>query len=126
MPELVSIITPMYNSQRFIKSTIKSVQAQTYENWEMIIVDDGSADGSIDIANAFVENDERIQLIILQQNQGPAMARNKGIQVASGRYIAFLDSDDLWMPEKLEKQLDGVLLRAGLLKSRTQRQKVAA
>ena len=105
MPELVSIITPMYNSQRFIKSAIKSVQAQTYQNWEMIIVDDGSADGSVDITKAFVENDERIRLIILQNNRGPAVARNEGIKVACGRYIAFLDSDDLWLPEKLEKQL---------------------
>lgn len=106
MKDLVSIITPTYNSQRFIESTIKSVQKQTYQYWEMIIIDDGSTDGSINIIRSFVENDDRIKLIILHSNNGPAIARNKGIQLACGRYIAFLDSDDLWYPNKLKKQIE--------------------
>jgi len=106
MPELISIITPTYNSQRFIESAIKSVLAQTYKNWEMIIIDDASTDGSYEIIKSFSTKDERIQFIKLDLNQGSAFARNKGIKEASGRYISFLDSDDLWMPEKLEKQLE--------------------
>jgi len=105
MPELVSIITPIYNSEKFIESAIKSVQDQTYPYWEMILIDDGSTDGSINLVRTFLDNDERIQLISLQENQGPAMARNEGIKMARGRYIAFLDSDDLWLPVKLDKQL---------------------
>ena len=106
MSGLVSIITPMYNSERFIEPTIKSVQHQTYQNWEMIIVDDASTDGSYEIIKSFSIKDERIRVIKLDFQQGPAVARNKGIKKASGRYIAFLDSDDLWMPEKLKKQLE--------------------
>jgi len=105
MPEFVSIITPIYNSGKYIECAIKSVQHQTYPYWEMILIDDGSTDGSIDLVRTFLDNDERIQLISLQKNQGPAKARNEGIKMACGRYIAFLDSDDLWLPEKLEKQL---------------------
>ena len=106
MSILVSIITPMYNSGKFIESTIKSVQEQTYQDWEMIIIDDGSTDGSINLVRTILDNDKRIQLISLQENQGPAKARNEGIKMACGRYIAFLDSDDLWHEEKLYKQLN--------------------
>lgn len=105
MSILVSIITPMYNSGKFIESTIKSVQEQTYQNWEMIIIDDASSDGSAKIAESFATKDERIKLIKLDSNKGPAVARNRGIKEAAGRYIAFLDSDDLWHEEKLYKQL---------------------
>ena len=99
MTDLVSIITPMYNSQKFIEATIISVQNQTYQNWEMIIIDDASNDRSVEIVKSYEKNDERIQLIIMQNNYGPAVARNKGISVSNGRYIAFLDSDDLWLNE---------------------------
>ena len=106
MQELISIITPMYNSNDFVGNTINSVLAQTYQNWELIIIDDASNDGSVKIAESFAVKDERIKLIKLDANKGPAAARNKGIKEASGRYIAFLDSDDLWYEEKLNKQLN--------------------
>ncbi len=103
--KLVSVITPLYNSANFISHTIESVLNQTYENWEMIIIDDNSTDDSVNIVEEYVKRDDRIRLIKLKKNSGPAIARNKGIKEARGRYIAFLDADDLWLPEKLEKQL---------------------
>lgn len=102
--ELVSVITPNYNSEKYISETIQSVIRQTYQQWELIIVDDGSADNSLSIINDYL-SDPRIKLYRQPFNQGPVAARNKGIEMASGRYIAFLDSDDAWAPEKLEKQL---------------------
>lgn len=102
---LVSIITPSFNSEKFISDTIKSVQNQTYQNWEMIIVDDGSNDRTVSIINEFL-HDNRIQLHQLHQNSGTGVARNKAISLVKGRYIAFLDSDDLWKPEKLQKQIE--------------------
>jgi glycosyltransferase involved in cell wall biosynthesis len=105
MNNLVSIITPSYKSFRFISQTIESVLAQTYQNWEMIIVDDVSPDNSNEIIEEYSKKDSRIKLIKLEQNSGPAVARNRAIEEAQGRYIAFLDADDLWKPEKLEKQL---------------------
>ncbi len=102
---LVSIITPSYNSSSLIPETIESVLAQSEINWEMIIVDDCSTDSSVEIIQSFAEYDSRIKLIQLTENSGAAVARNKGIKAAKGRYIAFLDSDDAWSPEKLEKQL---------------------
>ncbi|BAI79877.1 glycosyl transferase [Deferribacter desulfuricans SSM1] len=103
---LISIITPSYNSEKFISETIKSVLTQTYQYWEMIIVDDCSPDNSNKIIEKFCRKDNRIKLIKLERNSGPAIARNRGIQEARGRYIAFLDADDLWKPDKLEKQLN--------------------
>ncbi|GAA0861352.1 glycosyltransferase family 2 protein [Paraclostridium tenue] len=103
--KLVSIITPVYNASSFIKETIQSVQAQTYENWEMILVDDCSKDNSCEIISKFVEDDSRIRYIRLEQNSGAAVARNTAIKNAKGRYIAFLDSDDIWYKSKLEKQI---------------------
>jgi len=105
MDNLVSIITPNYNSEKFISETIDSVIAQTYQNWEMIIIDDVSTDNSIDIIHKYIKNDTRIQLIRLSNNSGAAVARNKGIEKAKGKFIAFVDSDDLWSPFKLETQL---------------------
>jgi teichuronic acid biosynthesis glycosyltransferase TuaG len=102
--DLISIITPCYNSSEFISFAIESVLAQTYQTWEMIIVDDHSTDNSIQIINNYIQNDGRIKLIELKDRNGPAMARNMAIAAAAGRYIAFLDSDDIWLPEKLEKQ----------------------
>lgn len=103
--ELVSIITPCYNASEFIGQTIESVLAQTYQNFEMIIIDDCSTDNSIDVISKYIRKDNRIKLIKLKNNSGSAVARNIGIKEAKGRYIAFLDSDDLWVPEKLIKQI---------------------
>lgn len=102
---LVSIITPSYNSLTFIRETIESVQAQSYPHWEMIIVDDKSKDDSIHVIKQYVKNDQRIKLISLTQNSGAARARNAAIKMATGNYLAFLDSDDLWLPTKLEEQI---------------------
>lgn len=101
----VSVITPAYNAARFIRDTIESVQSQTYNSWEMIIVDDCSSDNTCDIVEEKARHDNRIRLIRQTENGGPARARNSALKAATGRYIAFLDSDDLWLPEKLERQL---------------------
>jgi len=106
MKPRVSIITPVFNSEKFIAEAIHSVQNQTFQDWEMIIVDDCSSDKTVAIINAFVATDNRIQLFRLEKNSGAGIARNTALQKASGKYIAFLDSDDLWLPEKLQKQLD--------------------
>lgn len=103
--ELISIIVPVYNSEKFIKDTIKTVEEQTYENWELLLVNDCSTDNSKKIIEKYEKKDKRIKLIDLEQNSGAAIARNTGIDRANGKYIAFLDSDDLWEKEKLEKQI---------------------
>ena len=108
----VSIITPLYNSERYIAQTIASVKSQTYPNWEMLIVDDCSADKGYQIATGFSKKDERIKLFKLTQNSGAGFARNKGIENADGDFIAFLDSDDIWHPDKLSKQIN-YMLRTG-------------
>lgn len=105
MNELVSIITPSYKSEKFIKKTIESVILQTYQNWEMLIVDDCSPDNSNKIIENYVSKDCRIKIIKLNNSSGPAIARNKAIENAKGRFIAFLDADDVWLPQKLEKQI---------------------
>lgn len=102
---LVSIITPSYNSSKYISQTIESVLAQTYQDWEMIIVDDKSIDNSVEIIKKYLSQDNRIKLHILENNSGASIARNTAIDFAQGRFIAFLDSDDLWLPQKLEKQI---------------------
>lgn len=104
--ELVSIITPSYNCEKFIGKTILSVISQTYEKWEMIIVDDLSTDNTTSIVKEMIAKDSRIKLIIQKKNGGAAIARNVAIKNSTGRYIAFLDSDDLWFPDKLERQLE--------------------
>ena len=106
MSALVSIITPSYNSAKFIAETIQSVQNQTYQNWEMIIVDDGSSDETEKVVLSIIQNDNRIQFHKLSQNSGAGIARNFGIERSAGRYIAFIDSDDIWKPQKLENQID--------------------
>lgn len=105
MKEKVSIITPVHNSERFLESCLKSVSAQTYGHWEHILVDDRSKDGSAEIIKAYARKDSRIKYIGLEVNSGAGVARNTAIRAASGDYIAFLDSDDLWCPTKLEQQL---------------------
>jgi len=102
---MVSVVTPLYDSSDTILETIKSVLNQTYSNWEMLIVDDCSNDDSCQIVQSIIEKNSKIQLILLDENSGAAVARNKAIKAANGRFIAFLDSDDLWMPDKLEKQI---------------------
>lgn len=103
---IVSVITPTYNSARFIKETIESVQNQIFNEWELIIVDDGSTDNTIDLVKEKIKKDKRVKLLINDINIGAAKSRNKAIKVAAGRYIAFLDSDDLWLPNKLEVQVN--------------------
>ncbi|MFD1064450.1 glycosyltransferase family 2 protein [Oceanobacillus locisalsi] len=102
---IISVITPTYNSERFIAETIESVQAQNFSEWEMNIVDDCSTDRTAEIVKSYAEKDNRIHLTVLTENQGSAISRNTAMDQAKGRYFAFLDSDDLWLPEKLEKQL---------------------
>lgn len=101
---LVSIIMPLYNAADFVKETIESVLAQTYQNWELLITNDCSTDHSVQIVRSF--DDLRIKLFHNEKNSGAATTRNTSIAQASGRWIAFLDSDDLWDKEKLEKHLD--------------------
>lgn len=104
MPQ-VSIITPTYNCARFIEETIKSVQAQTFTDWEMIISDDCSTDNTKEVIAPYLASDSRIKYICNDKNSGAAITRNNALRIASGRWIAFLDSDDLWLPEKLEMQI---------------------
>lgn len=105
MCELVSIITPTYNCGKFISRTINSAVNQTYKNWEMIIVDDCSTDNTEEVVGSFIKKDSRIKYIRLNKNSGAAVARTRAMQLAGGDYMAFLDSDDIWKPDKLEKQL---------------------
>ena len=100
---LVSVIMPCYNAADYIGETIESVLAQTYENWELLIVDDGSTDDSLSVIARY--NDPRIRVLKTAENSGAAVARNVAIEAAHGRFMAFLDSDDLWHPEKLSEQL---------------------
>ncbi len=102
---LVSVVTPVYNAEKHIASCIESVQNQTYENWEIFLVDDQSSDNSVSIIKQYTEKDARIHLIQLEVNSGAAVARNTAIEAANGKYVAFLDSDDMWVPNKLEKQI---------------------
>ncbi|WP_066890575.1 glycosyltransferase family 2 protein [Clostridium nigeriense] len=106
MSDLVSIITPTYNCGKFIEETIKSVIDQSYDNWEMIIVDDCSTDNTKEVVEKYINNDKRIKYYLLEENSGAAVTRTKAMELASGNYIAFLDSDDLWMRDKLKNQLD--------------------
>lgn len=101
---LISIITPIFNGEKYILETIQSVLEQTYTNWEMIIVDNKSTDNSIEVIKTVC--DDRIKIIKLEYNSGgPARPRNIGIENVKGKYIAFLDADDVWLPHKLEKQI---------------------
>lgn len=104
---LVTVITPLFNAERFIAETIQGVLNQTYQNFEMIIIDDCSSDNSINIVKEFAKSDSRLKLIESKENfGGPARPRNVGLDNAQGEYVAFLDADDVWLPSKLEVQLD--------------------
>lgn len=102
--DLISIIIPVYNAEKFLDETINTVLNQTYKNFELILVNDGSKDKSVDVIKKY--NDKRIKLIDNKNNKGAALSRNDGIRKAKGRYICFLDADDLWNKEKLEKQIN--------------------
>ena len=105
MGDLVSIIMPNYNSGKYIGAAIESVLAQTYTDWQLLIVDDGSSDDSVRLIERYADNDNRIRLFSNQSNLGAAEARNLALKHAEGRWIAFLDSDDIWKEDKLEKQI---------------------
>ncbi len=105
MENLVSIITPNFNSSKYIKQTIDSVLNQTHQNWEWIIVDDNSSDDSTKIITTY-KQDKRITLFCLEKNSGAAIARNKALELAKGRYITFIDSDDLWLPNFLQETIN--------------------
>ena len=102
---LVSVIVPAYKAAPFIAQTIGSVLAQTYTDWEMLVADDCSPDGTRDVVREWAARDARVRLIALERNGGPAAARNAALDQARGRWLAFLDSDDLWLPAKLERSL---------------------
>jgi teichuronic acid biosynthesis glycosyltransferase TuaG len=102
---LVSIIVPAYKAAAFIDRTIESVRAQTYTQWEMLVADDCSPDNTRELVSAWQEREPRVRLIALERNGGPAAARNAAIAQAQGRWLAFLDSDDMWLPKKLERGL---------------------
>lgn len=102
---LVSIITPAYKCKDTFADTFNSIISQTFSNWEWLIVEDNSNDGTFDFIKNLIKNDKRIKLYQTQKNSGAATARNVAIQNAIGKYIAFIDADDLWLPNKLEKQL---------------------
>lgn len=106
---LVSIITPVYNGEKFIGATIESVLNQTYSNWEMIIVDDRSIDNTVDIIRKYAKIDNRIKLHVSKINLGAAGTRNKCLELMNGRFIAYLDADDIWTMDKLEKQVHFML-----------------
>jgi teichuronic acid biosynthesis glycosyltransferase TuaG len=103
--QLVSILMPAYNAERYLSAAIESVLSQTYPQWELLIVNDGSTDGTQAMAERYQQQDPRIKVLNQNVNGGIAKARNRALDEANGRYIAFLDSDDLWIPDKLEKQL---------------------
>ncbi|AQA01858.1 glycosyl transferase [Mycobacterium sp. MS1601] len=102
----VTVITPTYNSETYIKATIQSVQAQSMGDWEMVIVDDRSTDGTCELVKQLAQSDQRIRLINQRENLGAGPARNRAVENARGRFIAYLDSDDIWFPEKLERQVE--------------------
>lgn len=103
--KLVSIIVPVYNKEHFLAQTIESVQRQSYKEWELILIDDCSTDNSMEIAESYKRYDGRIRPIRQVQNQGAAKTRNRGVEEAKGRYLCFLDADDLWEPDKLYRQI---------------------
>src|SRR5690554_2489854 len=102
----VSIITPNFNSSKYIESTYQSIKVQSYSNWEWIVVDDCSSDSSWDILTKISDKDRRVRVFKNEVNSGASVARNKGLDNSEGDFIAFLDIDDEWLPSKLEIQLD--------------------
>lgn len=111
----VSIIMPLYNCEEYIQESIESVRQQTYKNWELIIVDDASTDKSVNIVKQIMKEESRICFTSLNVNSGASNARNIAIKEAKGKFIAFLDSDDLWLPTKLVKQIEAMEMENILL-----------
>ena len=109
MNELVSIIMPTFNSEKTVKQSINSILEQSYINWELIITDDCSSDSTLDIVSCFIKNDSRIKLFQNNENSGAGVSRNNSIYHAQGRFIAFLDSDDMWEKDKLKEQISFML-----------------
>lgn len=103
---MVSIVVPVYNAERFLRETIACIQRQTYTNWELLLVDDCSTDGSRELIREFEEKDNRIHLLCAAENQGAARSRNQGVMASKGQYLCYLDADDVWMEEKLSKEID--------------------
>lgn len=101
----VSVIMPAYNAQRFVEAAIRSVMTQTFPDWELLVLDDGSTDATLAIAQKLAQEDNRIRFLPNDRNMGVARTRNRGFDLCRGRYVALLDSDDVWHPDKLEKQL---------------------
>lgn len=106
MNELVSVITPTYNSENFISETIDSILGQSYTNLELILIDDASLDNTREIINTYKARDPRIVTVFLKENSGSGIARNRGIETARGKYLAFVDSDDFWNKDKLKTQIN--------------------
>ena len=106
MKPIVSIITPTFNSEKYIAQTIESIQSQTFEDWELIVADDASNDSTLEIVREYEKRDSRIKTLKNKNNHGAGITRNRAIKSSKGRYIAFCDSDDLWKPTKLKKQLE--------------------
>lgn len=103
---MVSIVVPVYNAKRFLKETIACIQRQTYTNWELLLVDDCSSDGSRELIQKYEAQDDRIHLLCANVNQGAARSRNQGVMAANGQYLCYLDADDVWVDEKLSKEID--------------------
>ncbi len=110
MQPLVSIVMPSYNSEKTISSSIDSVISQTYSNWELLITDDNSTDGTLNVIAEYAKKDNRVKFFRNVENVGAGASRNKSINESSGRFVAFLDADDLWLPNKLSKQVEFMLL----------------
>ena len=107
---MVSIITPLYNSEQYISQTVESVINQTYKDWELILIDDASTDDTLSIIKPFLDKNSKIKLLKNKKNLGAAISRNKAINEAQGDYIAFLDADDLWKSKKLQTQIEAMQL----------------
>lgn len=107
MNTMVSIVVPVYHAEKFIEQTMDSVRAQTYTDWELLLVVDGKEDPTIEVIETYIEKhqEKRIRLLVQEDNAGAALARNRGVRESRGRYIAYLDADDLWRPRKLEAEL---------------------
>ena len=105
MNDLVSVIMPLYNSEKFVLDAIESVLLQTYQKWELIVVDDCSTDNSAKLISGILDKDSRVRFVQFEKNMGPAQARNAALELARGRFFAFLDSDDIWHAKKIETQV---------------------
>lgn len=102
---LISIVMPVHNAEKYVQQTVASVRRQSYENWELILVEDASTDGTLEVLEKLEKSDSRIRLIKNEGEHGASYARNAGIAAATGRYLAYLDADDIWSRHKLEEQL---------------------